>query len=160
MPTDNGSHNQPQWDLADDADFAADLSTLSNYVATVGNSKVGTTTQRNSLTGKNVWNGLQFRDITVDRTFYYKSGGWLLEQWGAPVNDSFSAASSYRGTHNLGQVPRSIQIQDQFYTGASGKRNYLVTELTASEYVIRGFDSSTGNLLGSTSFSIYVSVFA
>lgn len=105
-----------------------------------------------------VTEGLAWRDTTAKRTYYWEGGAWVLETWGAAVSSSFSGSSTYRGAHGLGKLPAWAQIQDIFYTGATGKRNYFIQELTATEYVIRGVQSSDGSLLGSVSFQVYVTV--
>lgn len=162
MPTPNGSHNQPLWDLADDADFAADLSTLSNYVATVGNIKAGTTAQRNALTGLDLWNGLAFRDSSTGRTHYYttSTNSWVLETWAAGVVNSTTSSGFYRGTHGLGKTPSGISIVDQNGGTLPGQRGFSVSELSATEYVFKMIRTDTGGLLASNAFQIYVAVFA
>jgi hypothetical protein len=54
-----------------------DMGAVAEYAAEVGNHKVGTTAQRNALTGLNLWNGLTFEDTTLNATFRYNGAGWV-----------------------------------------------------------------------------------
>lgn len=76
MPTPNGPHNQPRYDVNDDADFAADLTVVSDYAAKVGNIRTGTTAERNSLAGLDVWPGLLWSDSVTGVLYRSLNGTW------------------------------------------------------------------------------------
>lgn len=77
MPTANGPHNQPRFDVNDDADFAADMTTVSDYAAKVGNIRVGPTTDRTSASGLDVWEGLWWSDTTDGLMYRYTGTSWI-----------------------------------------------------------------------------------
>lgn len=76
-----GDKNQPQYSEAGAPQLATDLSQVSNYAATVGNRKIGTTAQRTALTGNDRWLGMAFWDTTLNFEFYWDGAAWA----GQPV---------------------------------------------------------------------------
>jgi hypothetical protein len=72
----SGPKNEPQYATSGVPADAADLTELGAYAATVGNRKVGTTSQRTALSGADVWEGLDYWDTTLNVLFRYRSGAW------------------------------------------------------------------------------------
>lgn len=83
MPTPNGPKNQPRFDLNDDPDFPTDLTTVSEYAAKVGNSRVGTASERSALTGNDLWNGLLFFETDTGLTYRYTTA-WAIAYYALP----------------------------------------------------------------------------
>lgn len=82
MPTPNGPKGQPRFDINDDPDFAADLTTVSEFAAQVGNRKAGTAAERQALSGTDSWPGMQFYETDTGVTYVYTSTGAVIA---APV---------------------------------------------------------------------------
>jgi hypothetical protein len=55
-----------------------DLTAVGEYAAKVGNTRVGTTAERNAATGLDLWEGLEWRDTTNGRTYIRRGSGWVL----------------------------------------------------------------------------------
>lgn len=71
-----GAQNQPLFSETGAPQIGTDLSLISNYAAEVGNRKVGTTAQRNALTGADRWTGLAFWDTTLNYEFIWDGSAW------------------------------------------------------------------------------------
>lgn len=71
-----GAKNQPQYLGSGAPATAADMNTLANYAALVGNLKEGTAAERAALTGADVWDGLVFVETDNRRMYMKHSGGW------------------------------------------------------------------------------------
>jgi hypothetical protein len=78
MPTPNGPRNQPRFDTNDDADFAADLTTVGEYAATFALRRTGTSTQRAALSGNDVYEGLYFWETDTKSGYLLVGGTWTL----------------------------------------------------------------------------------
>lgn len=71
-----GAKNQPQFLGTGAPATAADLNTLADHAASVGNLKVLTTAQRTALSGSDRWTGLLVADTDLSSVFIYL-GGWV-----------------------------------------------------------------------------------
>jgi hypothetical protein len=71
-----GAKNQPQFVGTDPTTITQYLNDVSNYAAKVGNVKVGNGSERNALTGSDLWDGLRFIDDQGYEKIYYASTGW------------------------------------------------------------------------------------
>lgn len=150
MPTPNGSQNQPQFDLNDDGDFAADLSTVANYAASVGNVKRGTLAQRDALTGLDLWDGLHFRDISARVTYVYAgasgAGTWLRQDRVQLLGNQ----GVLRGQASVPLPGSSVLFQtgNTIFTANSGGDGTLTLPapfpLTLLSFVAMSADSSIG----------------
>lgn len=94
------THNEPQFLGSGAPATAADLNLIAAYAGKVGNRKVHTTAERTALTGKDIWEGLEVFDSTLDRVFTY-IGGWVSAStlddtgWVAPtLTNSWVTADS------------------------------------------------------------------
>lgn len=111
MPTANGPRNQPRFDVNDDADFAADLTTVSEFAALVGNRKVGSASQRNAAAGADVWTGLEWYD-TTDGRVYLRVGS----TWKATIEDTdWQTATIVDGQAVAANPPRYRKINGVVY---------------------------------------------
>jgi hypothetical protein len=121
MALPNGDQDQPQYELDDEADFAAHLSQVSNYAALVGNLKRLTTNARTALAGKKLWQGLHVYDLdlkglVVRRDAIWVNAGsriWMFERAG--TSDTFPAsASALTGlvTLNISDAPKGVYKLD------------------------------------------------
>jgi len=72
-----GLKNEPQFGDLDAPDPGVNPTQAAAYAALVGNRKIGTTAQRDALTGKDVWEGLLFGDITTGIDYRRTGGAWL-----------------------------------------------------------------------------------
>lgn len=60
-----------------------DFNANREYAELVGNRKIGTTAERDAATGNKVWQGLEWFDTDLKRTFYYdETNGWEFQQVG------------------------------------------------------------------------------
>lgn len=84
-----GAQNQPLFSETGAPAEGTDLSLVSNYCATVGNRKIGTTAQRTALTGSDRWTGMKFWDTTLDYEFVWDGSAWA----GLPVAVADASAS-------------------------------------------------------------------
>lgn len=75
MAVENGPRNQPRFELGDDSDFAADLTAVADYAASVGTRMVGTTTERNAVPNKYL--GLEFYDTTLKKLLRHNGTDWV-----------------------------------------------------------------------------------
>ncbi len=71
-----GTHNQPHYSSSGAPADAPDLTEVSDYAATVGNAKSGTTTQMNALAGADVWQGLVFSNTTDSGLYVYQGSAF------------------------------------------------------------------------------------
>jgi hypothetical protein len=71
-----GPKNQPVFSAAGPPADAADLTEVGEYASVVGNRKADLSTVRTSLSGADVWPGLEFYETDTDITYRYRSTGW------------------------------------------------------------------------------------
>ena len=71
-----GSKGQPYFSDAGAPDLGVDLGIVSDFSAATGNRGVGTTTERNALTGAKFYEGLAFGDTTLKAEFKVIDGSW------------------------------------------------------------------------------------
>lgn len=98
--TSTGTHNEPLFASSGNTPtFAADLSLVSDYAAEYGNTKVGTTTQRNAFTP---WEGLVWYDTTLDFVMVYNGSTWVtikaMGQTGHPFAEAAGLVTSGAST--------------------------------------------------------------
>lgn len=75
----SGTKNQPLYTGAGAPSTAADQSEISNYAANVGNRKAGLGgSTRTSLTGADVWVGLEYYETDTGYTYTYTATGWRM----------------------------------------------------------------------------------
>lgn len=90
-----GDKNQPHFLDGGAPDLATDSNLISDYAALVGNRKVGTKAQKDALSGKNVWEGLEFEETDTGILWKRKSGSWV---GGTMVPTRLDATVSTQGT--------------------------------------------------------------
>lgn len=150
MPTPNGPHNQPRWDVNDEADFAADLTEVSEFAAKVGNTRVGTTNQRNATAGADLWEGLRWYDTTTDLVYTYNGSGWLRQDVhkGGTFFDVVAADGTTQISHGLGTTPTDVSITQQSHPSddqiSRVFRPILFGSYTATRFNVRLIDERTG----------------
>lgn len=135
----SGSQNQPQYSSTGVPADAADLSELGNYAALVGNRKTGTTSQRNTATGADVWEGLLWGDTTDKKEYKYTSGGWVYAapvQWFGQVSVTLNATNGVTQVVNfpagLFTVAPLVFATLQFSPGTAQKLRASVNGTSAS----------------------------
>lgn len=140
MPTPNGPRNQPRFDINDDPDFAADLTAVSEYAAKQGNRKVGTSTERASLSGNDVYEGLEFWETNTKTGYRMIGGVWTVWEeftgWANPTSQS----SNYAADNGAGWVrvtrgqERYVRLRGQMTrrTGNIGAADGLFTLTTGN----------------------------
>ncbi|MBF4574667.1 hypothetical protein [Frondihabitans sp. VKM Ac-2883] len=83
-----GDKGQPTYDSNNPPDDAADLTELGQYAADVGNTRAGTTAQRNTFTNSGLaWEGLAWHDTTLKATLVFTAGLWQRRGGVAPRVD-------------------------------------------------------------------------
>jgi len=71
-----GPKGQPRFPATDAPDLGVDEEIVADYAAKVGNRRVGTTAERNAAAGADLWEGLEWYDTTLKKTFWNISGVW------------------------------------------------------------------------------------
>jgi len=101
-----GVKDQPYFAASGAPQIDVDPGIVADYAALVGNRKVGTTTERNALSDKALWEGLAFRDITLGLEYVRRSGAWVVAGANSPARDTFQLINvgSVAGGTNLGTV--------------------------------------------------------
>ncbi|SBN64464.1 hypothetical protein GA0004736_3424 [Curtobacterium sp. 9128] len=111
----SGPKNEPQYAGTGVPQDAADLTEVARYAAMVGNRKVGASSDRQALTGADVWPGLEFYETDTGLAFVYQSStaGWVPTVRPS-VNVGFNDTTNSNGIlvirHGLGVIPNWIQL--------------------------------------------------
>lgn len=102
-----GTKNEPQFAASGAPDNAGDLTAVAAYAALVGNTKIGTSTARQALTGKQLWVGLGFYETDTDSLWLNRSTGWakVIEDTGW-IDPSFVNGGNSGGTNTPAQYRR------------------------------------------------------
>ena len=140
-----GTKNQPQFLDGGAPDLANDNNILANYTAKVGNRRVGTTAERNAAAGKDVWEGLEWFDSTLDRAYTYRSGSWRMQaDYG--YREASTAANGVIGvSHQLGVVPGSVQITGGGVGPIPGRLTFVIGSRTTSGFDVVVYRQYTGD---------------
>lgn len=76
----SGTKNQPYFLASGAPAIDVDPGLVADYAAEVGNRKVGTNTERLALTGKDLWDGLEFYETDTNDQYVYEDGSWVLNR--------------------------------------------------------------------------------
>lgn len=140
----SGTQNQPQYSATGASADATDLSEVANFAALVGNRKVGTTSQRTTAAGADVWEGLLWADTTTGIEYRYTAGAWV------------AVLGTYQATGSLGALPTSAVSVATFTLPAGtyridGLGTYDWSTSTAPRLYSQLYNSTASALIGSTS---------
>ena len=150
MPTPNGPKNQPRYDINDDPDFAADLTTVSEYAALYANLRTGTSSQRNALSGDDVREGLQWWDTGTKLMYFFAGGNWVRQEVhrGGTYFDVVASDGSTTISHGLGVTPTDVSITQQSHPSNDQLsrvfRPVLFGSPTSARFNVRMIDERTG----------------
>lgn len=136
--TSYGTQNQPQWASTATPDIAADLSTLGNYAAKIGNRRADLSTVRTSLTGADVWEGLEFYETDTYLTYIYHSNAWMVQtaRVGGSVKRSAGTAT-FSATTWTPLNNTTYWVTDQAVTGGMAAFNGTWVAPLAGLYDVR-----------------------
>lgn len=127
MPTPNGTHDEPQFDLDDGADFPDDLNTVTGFAKLTGNVKTGTAAQMNALSGAKLWPGLLWvntEDTDGAVYSYQPTYGWRIV-----------AAPTVTGVITPGP---SVSIETRSYLKRRGKQVTMFLALSRTNGIQTG----------------------
>jgi len=124
-----GTKNEPQYAETGASDDAADLTEIAAYAAKVGNRRVDTNAVRNSLTGADLWNGLEFLETDTGLTYLY-SNGWQFYNSLVTTAQITTFGTNWSPVVGAGFTPTVTRIGARVYLegavklGASGSGGY------------------------------------
>ena len=145
-----GDRGQPQFSALGGMEAGADETTLADYSSVVGTRRVGTTAQRDALSGAKLFVGLAWGDSVTHIEYVYTSDGWAA-----------IARADSTGTVTLGagitavskEIVRSgnaiyLNIRDAQRTAAWGPGAIVATisgsMAPTAPVVANGLESATG----------------
>ena len=124
-----GTRGQLQFSALEAPDMGADETALSNQTAELGTRRVGTTAERNALSGAKLFEGLEWFDTTLGYRFTYRAGGWsptggaVLLASASPVTTPTPAPGAYGLVASMtfsSTAPQRIEIVYSMIAQSSG----------------------------------------